>query len=92
MTHNDPHWLDDVKALSAEICGELREIVAMLTTYRHTIANAARLLAHPAASQLLGPQANELAHELARITHTDPEIDATPPALKANRLLPPLSE
>ncbi len=63
MTHNDPPWLDDVKALSAEICGELRE----------TIANAARLLAHPDVTQLLGPQAPDLAHELARITHTETE-------------------
>ncbi len=73
----DPYWLADVEALSLEISAELREIVETLTTYRHTIGNAARLMARTHASRLAGePEATELARELARMVHIEAEIEA----------------
>ena len=72
----DPPWLADVEALSMEICGELREIVEMLTIYPQAIANAARLLARAHLSPPAGcPEPFELARELARIVHIEAEIE-----------------
>ncbi|MGH8886905.1 MAG: hypothetical protein ACRDYX_17400 [Egibacteraceae bacterium] len=78
VTRQEPgsESLGEVEALCGEIVAELREVVEMFATYRQTIGDAARLIARAAVSPAVGgPQAGELARELARMAHVEEEVE-----------------